>query len=332
MLVRRGGFTIEVATFRTDGSYGDKRRPDSVSFTDAKTDARRRDFTINGLFCDPESGELIDYVHGLEDLKAGVIRAIGTPADRFAEDHLRMLRAVRFAALLDFSIHPDTVAAIRSHAGQIDGVSRERIGQELQRMLCDKGALRAMALLADLDLEEVVFGAGANSAYAHLQCAVDASVSWPGVLAALALDRGVSAATIRSQWTPAMVLSNAAREGSCGVLEMLERLSHWDTMTVANRRRCAGEASFDEARLLHGVRASTAAKDIAQTARQWASLAEGTLPNRLLDGHALLQAGVPAGAGLGVLLELVYDGQLDGRVQTAIEALDLLRTLRDSTA
>ena len=114
ILVRTGGSSVEVATFRSDGAYLDGRHPEHVRFTTAEEDARRRDFTINGLFFDPISGDVIDYVGGREDLAARWIRAIGEPGARFAEDHLRMLRAIRFAARFDFAIEANTAAAICS--------------------------------------------------------------------------------------------------------------------------------------------------------------------------------------------------------------------------
>src|SRR3954462_14353308 len=128
---------IEVATFRTDAAYSDGRHPDSVTFTTAEHDAQRRDFTINGLFFDPISNEVVDYVNGQEDLKRRTIRAIGDPRLRLSEDKLRMLRAVRFAASFDFSIDLDTLQAIQKMAPEINTVSAERIGSEIRRMLID---------------------------------------------------------------------------------------------------------------------------------------------------------------------------------------------------
>jgi poly(A) polymerase len=146
----------EVATFRNDGVYSDGRRPDAVRFsTDVREDVIRRDFTINGMLLDPiafeESGDLaatvIDHVGGRDDLAAGVVRAIGDATRRFAEDKLRMLRAVRFAARLKFEIDPATFAAIRAQAAQINLVSAERVRDELTRMLTEGGAKRAFELL-----------------------------------------------------------------------------------------------------------------------------------------------------------------------------------------
>jgi poly(A) polymerase len=151
----------EVATFRSDGAYSDGRRPDAVRFsTDPREDVLRRDFTINGLLLDPlafdAGGDLasatLDFVHGRQDLAARVIRAIGDPALRFAEDKLRMMRAVRFAARLDFQIDPVTSAAIRRHTAEIAQVSAERIRDELTRILTEGGAHRGFQMLFDLRL------------------------------------------------------------------------------------------------------------------------------------------------------------------------------------
>ena len=125
---------FEVATFREDGPYQDGRHPEAVRFATAEEDAQRRDFTINGLFLDPVADRLIDYVGGEADLRAGMIRAIGEPADRFAEDHLRLLRAIRFAARLRFRIEAKTWEAIRAAAPTIRTISAERIRDELSRI------------------------------------------------------------------------------------------------------------------------------------------------------------------------------------------------------
>ncbi len=147
VLVVVDGQPIEVATFRADAEYEDGRHPVSVRFTNAEEDARRRDFTVNGMFLDPETGEVLDYVGGRADLAARVIRAIGDPAARLSEDRLRMLRAVRLAARLDFAIEPATFAAIQHLAPQIHGIALERIGEEVVRILTEGAARRGFELL-----------------------------------------------------------------------------------------------------------------------------------------------------------------------------------------
>ena len=152
MLVLEGGEQFEVATFRAESGYTDGRRPDSVTFGDAEADALRRDFTINGLFLNPVTNELRDWVCGEADLKAGVLRTIGDPAERFGEDHLRLLRAVRFAAQLDFQIEPATFAAVQQHAENINRVSAERIRDELLKLFRPPHAARGLDLLRDSGL------------------------------------------------------------------------------------------------------------------------------------------------------------------------------------
>lgn len=141
-------FTVEVATFRSDGDYSDGRRPDSVRYSqDAREDVERRDFTINGLLLDPLSGEILDYVGGRADMEARILRTIGDPELRFTEDKLRLLRAVRFAARLEYEIESATLAAIRKLAPQIQQVSRERMADELNKMLTEGRARQAFELL-----------------------------------------------------------------------------------------------------------------------------------------------------------------------------------------
>ena len=152
VIAKCGGHHVEIATFRTDGSYRDGRRPESVTFSDARQDAQRRDFTINGLFEIPETGEVIDYVGGLADLKAGIIRAIGDPKARFTEDGLRLLRAVRFAARMGFSIEPETDLALKDCAPLLDRISPERIRDEFSKILTSPRRREGVQHLVDSDL------------------------------------------------------------------------------------------------------------------------------------------------------------------------------------
>ncbi len=152
IIVKHDGHHIEIATFRTDGSYGDGRRPDSVTFSTPEEDAHRRDFTINGLFEDPETGEVIDHVNGLPDLQARVLRAIGNPTDRFQEDALRLLRAVRFATTLGFPIEPVTLAAIKGNARLLEKISPERIRDEFSKTITSPNRRRGLELLTDTGL------------------------------------------------------------------------------------------------------------------------------------------------------------------------------------
>ena len=157
ILVSREGRKVEVATFRSDVGYSDGRHPDRVTYSkSAEEDVQRRDFTINGLLMRHDRGEILDFVGGQADLQAGVIRAIGEPDRRFAEDKLRMLRAVRFAARFGFEIEHKTLAAIKRHAGAVTDVSAERIREELTKLLTEGAARRGFELLEKAWLLQVV--------------------------------------------------------------------------------------------------------------------------------------------------------------------------------
>ncbi|MEQ1904972.1 MAG: CCA tRNA nucleotidyltransferase [Pirellulaceae bacterium] len=151
---------IDVATFRRDLGYSDGRHPDAIAFADAREDAQRRDFTINGLFFDPIAQQVLDFVGGKADLEERVVRAIGDPHQRIDEDKLRMLRAVRFAATLNFEIDEQTKAAVREHAAEIKIVSGERIGAEMRRMLTHATRHVAARLLVECDLLQNIVAGG----------------------------------------------------------------------------------------------------------------------------------------------------------------------------
>lgn len=155
--VLRDGMSFEVATFRQDAAYADGRHPEAVTFGGPEEDARRRDFTVNGLFYDPAEDRVLDYVGGQKDITARILRTIGPPDDRFAEDYLRMLRAARLASVLEFAIEAGTADAIRRLAPRISGVSAERIQQELTRLLLESPRPgQGLVLLRDLGLLAVL--------------------------------------------------------------------------------------------------------------------------------------------------------------------------------
>jgi poly(A) polymerase len=156
MVVVEHHHPFQVATFRAEADYEDGRRPSRVVFGDAMADARRRDFTVNGLFYDPVRKQLHDWVGGEADLRARIIRTIGEPAERFAEDHLRLLRAVRLAAQLDFTIEAGTAAALKAHATRIKTISAERIREELVKLFRPPHACRGLELLRESGLLEQV--------------------------------------------------------------------------------------------------------------------------------------------------------------------------------
>jgi poly(A) polymerase len=156
VIVLESGHEFQVATFRAEADYQDGRRPEQVTFSNAQADASRRDFTVNGIFFDPVTDQLHDWVGGEKDLRAKLLRTIGSPAERFAEDHLRLLRAVRFAAQLDFQIEPETFAALKSLAPKIQAISAERIRDELLKLFRPPHAARGLDLLRESGLLEQI--------------------------------------------------------------------------------------------------------------------------------------------------------------------------------
>jgi len=152
LLVVEGEHQFQIATFRAESDYKDGRRPENVRFSDAREDAIRRDFTVNALFFDPIANQLHDWVGGEADLRAKIIRTVGSPEERFAEDHLRLLRAIRFAAQLGFDIEANTFAAVQKHAEKIQLVSAERIRDELLKLFAPPHAARGLTLLHESGL------------------------------------------------------------------------------------------------------------------------------------------------------------------------------------
>jgi len=346
VLVRLMRAEIEVATFRSDAGYTDGRRPDRVEFTDARHDARRRDFTINGLFYDPRNDQVIDYVGGRDDLDRRLIRAIGDPDERFGEDYLRMLRAVRFAARLDFAIDPATEAAITRHAPRLGFISRERIGMEMRFILTDPGAAAGIEMLQRLALDAPAFDEDHIVAEAGMLRALPD----PGVALALAavlidrhIDRHSDAAPrdrlarikvhqIVRRWRDALCLSNDERDRLAALLRDLGDLLDWNTRPVARKKRLLARDHWDDLAALcdafvacHGQgRIAVDRSDVPRLK------AEGVAPAPLLTGDDLVAEGWSPGPVFKDVLEAVYDAQLEHRVVDKAKALDLARDLANA--
>ena len=334
MLVREFGPTIEVATFRADGVYSDKRRPDSVEFSDAERDAQRRDFTINALFIDPlESGDdrVIDFVDGRRDLLTRTLRAVGDPERRLAEDHLRALRAVRFAARYGLTIEPGTAAAIRGHAAELEGVSRERIGGEVRRMLTHPSRARACELLHGLRLARAVFGTDAGYEGGAVSGLGD-GVSYVAALMALFIGRGhgptQSAGGLIALARRSLLLSNedrAALRDGFGALRAL--VADWDGSGEAWRKRAASGPGFGDAldvlASIDDERAGSVRAEVARLEQRFGGLA----PAALVGGEDLIAMGLAPGPAFSRILREVYDAQLEGRVVDGEAARSLARRL-----
>jgi tRNA nucleotidyltransferase/poly(A) polymerase len=326
---------VEVATFRADAAYTDGRHPAGVTFCSAREDAQRRDFTINGLFLDPLTGDVHDFVDGRRDLADGIVRAIGVPAMRFGEDHLRMLRAVRFTAFFGFVLEAETRAAIEAMAGMVGMVSPERIAAELRAMVSRQGRRHAVELLLDTGLARVVLpevappavGEPAWRRAAEIVAACD-EPSLPMALATLAetadpaaLGRATSRLRLstrearEAEWLRAGV---AAIEGGPAP----ESRPWSDVQPWAADDRAAALADLLRARAACGR--AVAARAAGVTERAGRPRAEID-PPPLVTGTDLLAAGVPAGRAVGAALARLRTMQLDGAITTREQALDAVR-------
>ena len=357
------GVDIEVATFREEREYADGRHPRDVRFSTPGKDARRRDFTVNSLFYDPVNKEVLDFVGGLADLRAGVIRAIGNPRERFREDHLRLLRAVRFSAGLRFKIDPDTAAACRDRAASIKRISDERIFAELRRMLTPGVAAPSFALLHRLDLlpeilPEVADMTGVKQP-PRFHPEGDVWQHTLLMLSFLRLDREVLAwATLLHDVGKPPTQHFAedrirfprhAQKGAELSKIILRRLkaprslidnvyecvrNHMAFMDVPNMkkstlRRLIARPTFPDELELHRLdcRASHGKFDnyVMLLDKMVEFSVEKAVPPPLVTGHDVKSMGVPEGPEIGRLLDRVQERQLEGEVNTREEALAALR-------
>jgi poly(A) polymerase len=366
--VQEGGAAVEVATFRSEGGYSDGRRPDEVRFeSEPALDAQRRDFTINGLMEDPLTGEIFDYVGGRADLAGKTIRAIGDAGLRFQEDHLRMLRAVRFAARLGFEIEDKTREAIQEQAEFVQTVSAERVRDELVRILTEGGARRGLELLDELGLlkqvlpEVKAFQGVEQPPEYHPEGDV-----WTHVLLMLqnmggavspSLAMGVLLHDVGKPQTfrraDRIRFDGHAEVGAAMAGELLGRLrfsnddaehvtalvaNHMKFMDVRKMRtstlkRFLRLPRFDEHLELHRLDclASHGRNEAYTFVRQ--KLAEMGVealhPERLLSGSDLITAGYAPGPRFGEALEAVETAQLEGEARTRSEALEIAKRVLD---
>jgi len=358
-----GGGEVEVATFRSDGAYVDGRRPESVVFSSPELDAARRDFTINGMFSDPFTGEVIDYVGGRADLDAKLLRAIGDPQARFTEDKLRLLRAVRFAARFQLTIEPATYAALVAMASQINVVAAERIAQEFRRMLVHESRSRALesmletGLVAHLlpplvALKGVHLGTPIQpegDLWDHVRQVLDllpSEPSFPLAFAALLHDVGKPPTltvhegevrfphheqvgrTIDDALCRRLKLSNQERDRVCWLVEFQHALDDATHLRESKLKRLLTMPGIDELLELQRAEAlaSFGSAPQAEFCRHYLSVepAGPINPPPLVTGHDLVRHGLRPGSHFSTLLEQIRDAQLDRIINTKREALDWL--------
>jgi len=337
VLVRKSGFDIEVATFRCDGPYSDGRHPDAVTFGTEIEDARRRDFTINGLFFDPFDDRIIDHVGGQEDLKAGIIRTIGEPDHRFSEDHLRMLRAVRLAARLGFTIEPHTANAVERLAPNLKAISPERIWQELEEILTAPTRTAGWLLLVQLGLcDHLASGLRVDrrpdSAIQRRLSALPEEPIDPALaLAALSCDGGVDAA---KDVCRALRLSNRLTQAVVWLVRSLPMLRHESDLELADLKILMAEPNWLQ--LLELLRTDLTAGNADLTPywsirrRAEAINPADVAPPPLLSGDELSAIGMTPGPRFGEILKTVYRAQLNTKITTRDEAIIMANELMKS--
>lgn len=361
IIVLEQGAEIQVATFRGDGTYHDGRHPESVRYTDAEGDSRRRDFTVNGLFLDPIQERILDFVEGRRDLESRLLRAIGNPSERFAEDKLRLLRAVRFATTLGFEIDPDTWREILVWSPEIHAVSAERIREELVKILLSPNRLRGFDLLDESGLlrqvlpeMEALKGCDQppefhpeGDVFVHTRLmlsmlAPDASL--PLVLSVLFHDIGKPATRVVDE--TGRIRFNGHEGVSAGMtLRLLQRLrfpnevidavipavrlhmSFKDVpnMRVATLKRMMARPTFEEELELHRVDCLASHGMLDNHAMLIAKREEfgrePLIPEPLISGHDLIALGMKPGPEFAEMLMSVQTRQMEGTLNTRDEAL-----------
>ena len=355
----------EVATFRSDGVYSDGRHPDAVRFSSSpEEDVKRRDFTINGMLLDPANNQVLDFVGGRTDLQAGLIRAIGDPGDRFAEDKLRMLRAVRFAARFTFDLEPGTAVAIRELAPAVNQVSRERVRDELTRMLTEGRAgiafemLDATGLLAQV-LPEVVKMKGVaqppqyhpeGDVWVHtllllagLPAGCPPALAWAALLHDVGKPATFRVAPDRIRFDGHVETGVRIAEEICRRLRFPNHETEQILSLVANHMRFADARKmkestlkrffrlphFDQHLALHRLDclASHGSLELYDFARErFETLPEEQVrPPLLLTGKDLIEAGYRPGPQFTQMLAMAEDAQLEGAIHIREQALKLIQ-------
>jgi poly(A) polymerase len=366
VVVMENGFNFEVATFRSDGAYLDHRHPTEVRFSSPEEDARRRDFTINGMFFDPEKNEVIDFVGGRADLKAKVVRAIGEPADRFGEDRLRMLRAVRFATALDYKIDDRTWAALLANAASINEISAERIREELVKIFLSPKRVRGWDLLdqsgllgAILPELEAMKGClqpeqfhPEGDVFQHTRLMLELlpeTVSVPLVFAVLLHDVA-KPVTAQVDETGRIRFNEHDRIGAAMTESIMERLrfsraeidatvemvrqpmvfKDVPRMRVAKLKRFMARPTFTEELELHRVDCASShgmMDNYEFLIRKGEEFAnEPIIPPPLVRGDDLIALGLRPGPKFGEILEAVETKQLEGSFKDCQEALDWVKS------
>ncbi len=337
VIVLGPGTQVEVATFRRDLAYKDGRHPERVVYTDAEQDARRRDFTINGMFYDPFEDTLVDYVGGEVDLRRKIIRCIGQPQLRFAEDHLRMLRAVRFACTFGFTLEDSTAKAISDQARKIKRISAERIAEELLTILKSPGRAQGIRLAGKLGLLKVIL-AEVDYASAAQRLAQLSGASAPAGLACLlyGLDQTYQPKESARQARVIcrrLKLSNQLVDQTAWLVETARGLvtaqAAGQEISLADLKRMLASGIFRELLWLYEtITSERACQQLRDQSRKIDP--KSVNPTPLIDGKDLKALGVRPSPRMGKCLAAVYEAQLNELVKTKAQARTFVRQWLDS--
>ena len=314
VVLHEGG--VEIATFRSEGKYRDGRRPEEVRYeTEAALDATRRDFTINAIFHDPIRDETIDFVGGRADLAAGVLRAIGDPRVRFNEDHLRLLRAVRFAARFGYTIEAQTHAAMLEMAPLIVKIAGERLHDEMRRILTGPNLDLAWQHLAETGLlREMLPEAKAGSRLTRLSGTVRVTLAWAALLEGV-----VNASPVYRRFR----FSDEERHECSDLLANESQFHLLQQLGLSDLKRFLRRNNIGDHLELHRATygETEAYRFASQKLKDWGP--EVLSPQPLIDGRDLIALGLEPGPRFSQILRQVEDAQLEGRIQSKAEALQL---------
>ena len=317
------GGQVEVATFRTETGYTDGRHPARVRFAGAAEDAARRDFTINGMFYDPLKKEVIDYVNGQADLEKQIVRTIGRPEERFGEDYLRMLRAVRFSTQLDFAIEPATWSAVCSGAKNITRISGERIAMELEGILVDPNRSTGALLLAESGLAEVIFP---HLTFEQMKFAIKVLGQLrKKVDFALSLACFFSGCPAKFAVEKLQILKLSGTQNKHIKFLLNSRAALLDEQMSLSRLKLllAGPYFWDLYELQRAIQRAEqkSITALVNLRRRIKALGDVELrPRPLLNGHDLIRLGAVPGPVLGQLAQEMYIAQLETKLQRKEQA------------
>lgn len=325
IMVMVGDVQVEVATFRSESGYVDGRRPDNIEFTDAKEDALRRDFTINGMFYDPSNSRVIDYVDGRVDLTKRCIRTIGSPELRFGEDYLRMLRAVRFSAQLDFEIEEGTWKQLQKQSYKITQISGERIASELENICLSMNPSKGFSLFVDSGLAAAIFSGMSDSDFSvgtemvsRMSDRIDLSLGLAAFLSNVPLKKAI-------ELIEPLKLSRKIYAEIRWIYEnrgalVRDDLSLGELKVLLSNENYKNLYSFELAYYADDVQNIEALLSVAKRAKSLAGC--DLTPDPLINGHDIMALGVKKGPAIGKIFNELYMLQLEEQITTKEQAIE----------